>query len=191
MNRKGFTLIELLATIVIMALILIMVMPSITALRNNSEKRQYEYYGDSLIAAAKIFVNKEGEDITSLGTLNFIGCVDITYQELIDADLIEPFTKENIDCSNALIRYTKERKKDISSEASLRYILTQPAKVNLGYHSRQGLQPAFVSLYQFIHHLGHRLDAFSLQQRGNLAYLQFSFIQVAFKDASFGTSLSQ
>ena len=39
MNRKGFTLIELLATIVIMALILIMVMPSITALRNNNEKK--------------------------------------------------------------------------------------------------------------------------------------------------------
>ena len=38
MNRKGFTLIELIATIVIMALILIMVMPSITALRNNNEK---------------------------------------------------------------------------------------------------------------------------------------------------------
>lgn len=112
MNKKGFTLIELLATIVIMALILIMVMPSIRALRNNSEKKQYEYYGDSLIEAAKIFVNKEGEDITSLGTLNFIGCVDITYQELIDADLIEPFTEENIDCSNALIRYTKERKKE-------------------------------------------------------------------------------
>ena len=38
MNKKGFTLIELIATIVIMALILIMVMKSIRALRNNSEK---------------------------------------------------------------------------------------------------------------------------------------------------------
>ena len=112
MDKKGFTLIELLATIVIMALILIMVMPSITALRNNSEKRQYEYYGDSLVEAAKIFVNKEGEDITSIGVKNWTGCVDITYQELIDADLIRPFTEENIDCSNALIRYTKERKKE-------------------------------------------------------------------------------
>ena len=112
MNKKGFTLIELIATIVIMALILIMVMPSIIALRNNNEDKQYEYYGDSLVEAAKIFVNKEGEDITSLGTLNFIGCVDITYQELIDADLIKPFAEENIDCSNALIRYTKENKKE-------------------------------------------------------------------------------
>ncbi len=112
MNKKGFTLIELIATIVIMALILIMVMPSIRALRNNSEKKQYEYYGDSLIEASKIYVNKEGEDITSLGTLDFIGCVDITYQDLIDSDLIKPFTDENIDCSNASIRYTKEKKKE-------------------------------------------------------------------------------
>ena len=112
MNKKGFTLIELIATIVIMALILIMVMPSIRALRNNSEKKQYEYYGDSLIEASKIYVNKEGEDITSLGTLDFIGCVDITYQDLIDSDLIKPFTDENIDCSNVIIRYTKEKKKE-------------------------------------------------------------------------------
>ena len=111
MNKKGFTLIELIATIVIMALILIMVMPSIMALVNNNEDKAYEYYGDALIEASKIFVNKEGEDITSLGTTNFIGCVDITYQDLIDANLIEPITEENIDCSDALIRYTKEKGK--------------------------------------------------------------------------------
>ena len=63
MNRKGFTLIELLATIVIMALILIMVMPSITALVNNNSDRSYEYYGDALKEAAEIFVGREGEDI--------------------------------------------------------------------------------------------------------------------------------
>lgn len=112
MNKKGFTLIELIATIVIMALILIMVMPSIMALVNNNEDKAYEYYGDALIEASKIFVNKEGEDITSLGTTNFIGCVDITYQDLIDANLIEPITEENIDCSDALIRYTKEKGKE-------------------------------------------------------------------------------
>ena len=112
MDRKGFTLIELIATIVIMALILIMVMPSITALRNNSEKRQYEYYGDSLVEAAKIFVNKEGEDITSLGTLNFTGCIDITYQDLINSDLIKPYSDEKINCSNSKVRYTKKRNKE-------------------------------------------------------------------------------
>ena len=112
MNRKGFTLIELLATIVIMALILIMVMPSITALVNNNEDKAYEYYGDSLKEAAEIFVGKEGEDITSLGTLNFTGCVDITYNDLISADLIKPYNDGTINCSNAKVRYTKERNKE-------------------------------------------------------------------------------
>ena len=112
MNRKGFTLIELIATIVIMALILIMVMPSITALVNNNEDKSYEYYGDSLMEAAKIFVNKEGEDITNLGTLNFTGCIDITYQDLINSDLIKPYSDEKINCSNTKVRYTKERNKE-------------------------------------------------------------------------------
>ena len=112
MNRKGFTLIELIATIVIMALILIMVMPSITALRNNNEKKQYEYYGDSLVEAAEIFVGREGEDITNLGTLNFTGCIDITYQDLINSDLIKPYSDEKINCSNTKVRYTKERNKE-------------------------------------------------------------------------------
>lgn len=112
MNKNGFTLIELIATIVIMALILIMVMPSITALRKNSENKQYQYYGESLIEAAEIFVNKEGEDITSLGTLKFTGCVDITYQDLLNSDLIKPFTDDKINCTNAKIRYTKEKNKE-------------------------------------------------------------------------------
>lgn len=110
MNKKGFTLIELLVTIVIMALILIMVVPSITALQNNNKEKPYEYYADSLIEAAKIFVDKEGEDINSIGAKNFIGCVDITYQDLIESDLIKPFSDENIDCSNATVRYTKSKK---------------------------------------------------------------------------------
>lgn len=112
MNKKGFTLIELIATIVIMALILIMVMPSIIALRNNNKDKAYEYYGDSLIEAAKIFVNKEGEDITSLGTLNFTGCVDISYNDLLSSDLIKAYNDENINCTNAKVRYTKSRNKE-------------------------------------------------------------------------------
>lgn len=112
MKKNGFTLIELIATIVIMALILLLVMPAITALQNNNKDRPYEYYADSLIEAAKIYVTREGEDITSLGTLNFTGCVDISYTDLLNADLIHEFDEENIDCSNAKIRYTKTANKE-------------------------------------------------------------------------------
>ena len=111
-SKKGFTLIELIATIVIMALILIMVMPAITALVNNNKDKAYEYYGDSIIEATEIFVGREKEDITSLGTLNFTGCVDINYSDLINTDLIKPYSDDKIDCSNAKVRYTKERNKE-------------------------------------------------------------------------------
>ncbi len=110
MNKKGFTLIELLVTIVILALILLLVVPAITALQNNNKNKPYEYYADSLVEAAKIFIDREGEDINSIGAKNWVGCVDITYQELLNSDLIKPFSDENIDCSNATIRYTKSEK---------------------------------------------------------------------------------
>ena len=119
MNRQGFTLIELLATIVIMSLILLLVVPSITALVNNNENKSYEYYGDSLVEAAKVYVTKEGEDINPIGDRNWIGCVDITYQDLVVANLIKPISLENIDCSNATIRYTKTK-----NSSSYNYNLT-------------------------------------------------------------------
>ena len=119
MNKKGFTLIELLVTIVIMALILIMVVPSITALQNNNKDKPYEYYADSLIEAAKIYVRKEDEDITPLGIKEWSGCVDISYQELLAADLIKPYSDEQYDCTDAIVRYTREE-----NASSYQYNLT-------------------------------------------------------------------
>lgn len=109
MNNKGFTFIELLATITILALILLLVIPSLTALVNNNENKIYESYGDSLLEASKIYVNNEGEDINPQGIKNWLGCVDITYEDLINSDLIKPFPEENVDCSDAKVRYTKSK----------------------------------------------------------------------------------
>ncbi len=107
--NKGFTLIELLATIVIMTVILLMVLPSITALQENNEDRPYEYYGDSIEEAAKTYVTKEGEDITDLGVEQWEGCVDITYDDLISSGLIKPFDDPDYNCSiNTKVRYTKD-----------------------------------------------------------------------------------
>ena len=109
--NKGFTLIELLATIVIMALILLLVMPAITALQENNEMKPYEYYGDSIKEAAELYVNKEGEDITLLGEDKWTGCVDITYEDLIKSGLLKPYDDDNYDCSiNTKVRYTKDEK---------------------------------------------------------------------------------
>ena len=61
-KKKGFTLVELLATITIMGLITVMVTPSIVKLQNNNKTKQFEMYAKSLVEAAKVYVQKEGED---------------------------------------------------------------------------------------------------------------------------------
>lgn len=111
MNKKGFTLIELLVTISIMALILLMVIPSINAVKNSNKEKGYEFYAKGLIEASKVYITKEEEDLNSLGTKNWEGCIDITYQDLYDNDLIKKYDDENYDCSDAVIRYSKEGNK--------------------------------------------------------------------------------
>ena len=98
-KNKGFTLVELLATIAIMGMIMILVTPSIVNLQNNNKKKKFEYYGKTLVEAAKVYVQKEGVDITSLGVSDWVGCVDITYQDLLTNDLIKSFEDADYNCT--------------------------------------------------------------------------------------------
>lgn len=112
MKSKGFTLIELIVTIVIMSLILLLVMPAIIAVVNKNEEKKYDYYAKGLVEAAKIYVDKEGEDINPIGSKEWKGCIDITYEDLLKADLIKPYDDPNVDCSiGTKVRYTKEKSK--------------------------------------------------------------------------------
>ena len=110
-NDKGFTLIELLASITIMAIILLLVIPSVSKLKNDNQYKTFDYYADTLVAAAKVYVAREDEDLTDLGTTYFLGCVDISYQDLLNSDLIKPYTDSRYDCSDAVVRYTKGKGK--------------------------------------------------------------------------------
>lgn len=110
-NSKGFTLVELLATIAIMGMIMILVTPSIVNLQNNNKKKKFEYYGKTLVEAAKVYVQKEGVDITSLGVSDWVGCVDITYQDLLTNDLIKSFEDADYIC-NGKVRFTRSSSGD-------------------------------------------------------------------------------
>ncbi len=107
MKKNGFTLIELLATIVIMGLIIAMISPSILNLQENNKKKKFDLYGTTLEEAAKLYVSKEGVDITGLGISDWKGCVDITYQDLLDSNLIKAFADNDYDCSTSSVRLTK------------------------------------------------------------------------------------
>lgn len=124
-NKKGFTLVELLATITIMGLITVMVTPSIIKLQNNNKTKQFEMYAKSMIEAAKVYVQREGEDITPLGIDNWQGCIEISYQELLFSDLIKPYNDTDYDCSNSKIRYTKNK-----SNGKYTYSLVCSSKVS-------------------------------------------------------------
>lgn len=108
-KKKGFTLVELLATITIMGLITVMVTPSIVKLQDNNKTKQFQMYAKSLVEAAKVYVQKEGEDITPLGVDAWQGCIEISYQELATSDLVKSYDDTDYDCSGSKIRYTKTK----------------------------------------------------------------------------------
>lgn len=63
MNNKAFTLIELLVTIVILGLITFMGFPSLQKMMSSNKIKEFEYYGESMISAAKLYMQKEGRDL--------------------------------------------------------------------------------------------------------------------------------
>ena len=113
MINNGFTLIELLATIVIMGMIITMITPSIVNLQNNNKKKKFEYYGKTLVEAAKFYIQREGDDITNLGVSDWIGCVEITYQDLLQNDLIKQFDDKDYDCTGSKVRLTRTKNTNV------------------------------------------------------------------------------
>lgn len=64
MNKKGFTLVELLVTIVIIGLISYLSFPPlIRVITDTNAKREFEYYGNSMVDAAKVYLKKEATDL--------------------------------------------------------------------------------------------------------------------------------
>ena len=93
-NKKGYTLIELLAALVILGIITGMSFPVLTAIRNRNEKKKYEMYGETLISAAKLYVDAYEEDLD----LSNGESADIFYEQLMKKKLIKDINIAGITC---------------------------------------------------------------------------------------------
>ena len=63
MNKKGFTMVELLVAMAIMGLLMIMAFPTMRAVQLNNQKKKFESFGESVISAAKLYVDSYSEDL--------------------------------------------------------------------------------------------------------------------------------
>ena len=121
-SKLGFTLVEMLVVLAIMGVILVIVFPSVTQLLRRNEDKEYTYYEQTLLEAAKLYYDQKEVDLAGV---NWSGCLEITAQELIDADLLKPFDDEKIDCinKNSKVRITKANQD--SNEDMTAYIQCQ------------------------------------------------------------------
>ncbi len=106
-NRSGFTLIELLAVITIMAILLVMLVPSINNLQQQNKKKGYELYAKSAIQAAKVYVEDRESHLT-------VGCSSISYNSLFNANLLKAYNDPRYDCSNLEVRVYKDATKTLT-----------------------------------------------------------------------------
>ena len=116
MNKKAFTLVELLVTIIIIVLIALMGFPSLQRMLNDNTTKEIETYGKSMIGAAKMYMQKEGRDISednsATASLEGEGYI-IKLNTLISENYIEEFKpSKNIKCNTetAEVRVKKDAK---------------------------------------------------------------------------------
>ena len=58
MKKNAFTLVELIAVIVLLAIVMMLVVPSVANLKKQNEKKQYETYEDMMIEYSKTMTIK-------------------------------------------------------------------------------------------------------------------------------------
>ena len=99
MNKKGFTLIELLVVVVILGIIAGLSIPLIRNLTTTFDKRKYQSYADSVLYAAKLYNDAYKEDLFGH---NKNGCAYVTYDNLVEKQLINDIEIEGMSCNSAM-----------------------------------------------------------------------------------------
>ncbi len=99
MNKSGFTLVELLATIVVIAIVMSIVMPSASRVSRKNKKRIYQEYENMMVEYAKVSpLNKNDSiDLFELDELDNVK-KECTGHVSIDHSVDPPKYQAFIDC---------------------------------------------------------------------------------------------
>lgn len=113
MNRKGFTLVELLGAIVILAIIVAIITPSVMRILKNSDEANYNMMIDNIITGSKMYYEecKYGDIKNSDGSKKICSSsVDLTLGDLVRLGFVTGTNEEN-----KLIIKDPKTDKDISN----------------------------------------------------------------------------
>ena len=129
MKKNGFTMIELIAVITILAIIILIALPSVAGIKRNAEEKEYNEFLNNLYITAENYVVTNEKQFTSLNTINnkaFIQIKDLIREGYIKRDIVNPKTKEIIN-DNATIIITRK------ADHTFDYLYIDQNYANSGY----------------------------------------------------------
>jgi len=94
MKEKGFTLVELLGVIVILAIIFVLIYPSVSDVLSQSRETVYQKQINTMLNAAYDFSLKNIEYLPESNEKNYVTLGELKYNGLIDASIKDPDTNE-------------------------------------------------------------------------------------------------
>ena len=97
----------MITTITILGVVSVVALPIINNVSDNSTRRKFEMYEESLLSAAKLYVDQSEADL--FGDADD-GCASIGFSEVTDKDLIKDIDVENATCAspNTFVKVTKK-----------------------------------------------------------------------------------
>ena len=97
-NNRAFTVVEVVVTIAIIGIILIIALPRISSMKDDNKLKKFDAYRESFLSAAKLYVDTNGKDMFGNHSS---GCLQVTYDQLENSNLIKKFGEKNVTCKNA------------------------------------------------------------------------------------------
>lgn len=105
MNKKGYTLIELLAVLSIIAVILLIAIPSVTRQLSGIEDNNYKQFKQNIYLAAESYINGNPDEFINLKETNGEACIeieDLVYEGWIKSNMNNPKTNKKISMSGSV-----------------------------------------------------------------------------------------